>query len=220
MKWAPSLYDNHAAAKIQSEIIMRNKLAISIALAVISITAFLAWERSGNSIVVDGNKYKFVLYEVDEAQMKFSREDPDPGILKEYPWFAAATLNHSSAFMRKYSEAQLRNLFESPPENPKASVEKILSSQEPKGDISLLSIEQYSINGEENLYIVIKMSDFPNGKLSRRLIKYQGRWVLPDGRRDPDGNTIKLLAKISDEVHKANSNGVFKVVPVSRLAWQ
>lgn len=199
---------------------MKNKVGIFIVLVVILIVFFLAWERSKNSIVFVGKKYEFVLYEVKESEMRFSREEADPNILKEYPWFAAATLNHSSAFMEKYSDEQLKNLFENPPENPKESVEKILKTQKPKGEISLVSAEQYSINGEENLYVAIRMSDFPNGKLSRRLIKYKGRWVLPDGRRDPDGNTIKLLLRLSEEVHKTSSNNAYKVVPISRLAWQ
>lgn len=195
---------------------MKQKIIKFLLLGLLIALAY-SYFNEGEAVILDGKKYPFVRYEVNPHDLTFSRSDPNPSLLNKYKWIGAASLSYGSVFLRDLSEAELSRYFESPPPDPRRAVSSILGEGQPMGDISVISAEKFQINGEWFLYVGIKRSDFPKGVKFCKLARRDGNWVLADGRRDPNGDIIKLLDKLSNEVNRMESFGKINKKSISRL---
>lgn len=171
-----------------------------------------------NSVAeVDGKKYEYVLYDISQANLTYSRSDQNPPILKTYPWIASASLSYGAAFMTSSSSETLNSYFETPPPDVRNGALKIVGNDKLQGEIIVVSVEKFLVNKEWMLLVGIKRSDFPKALKFSRHVERNGRWVLADGSRDPDGNLVRLLGEISDKAHKNLTAGIGKSYPLSRF---
>ena len=195
------------------------KLKVGIVGVFVFFLAFgFFYLRSKNdSINVDGKNYEFVVYDTQSSKVSFSRSDKHPKILEDYPWLGAASLSYGAEFMSEMSEQQLNRYFERPPPNLKANVSKLTSNPEFGGEISVVCVEKYLINSEWYLFVGINRSDFPKGVKYSNFVKRDNRWVFPDVNTDPNGNIVRLIGKINEELHRKSKSANFKIRPLSRL---
>lgn len=170
-----------------------------------------------DSIDFDGTTYEFVVYDTAQSDISFSRSDKNPKILNVYPWLGAASLSFGGKFTASMSEQQLSKYFEKPPTDLTSGNPQYISNGKFEGEISLVCVEKYLINKEWYLFVGIRRSDFPKGVKYSVFVKRDGLWVFPDGNTDPNGNIVRKIGKINEQVHKRDNSVNFAVKSLSRL---
>lgn len=196
---------------------MKLKLGI-VGLVVFALIFFLIRIWSGYDVVeIDGEKFKYAVYDVSLENLTFSRSDQNPHILDTYPWIASASLSYGGAFMTSSSVEKLNSYFESPPKDVKKGVAQLIGNGDLSGEITVVSVEKFLVRKEWMLLVGVKRSDFPAAVKFSRLVEVNGRWVLASGARDPNGNLVKLLGRLSDEAHRRLEAGNSAPISLSRL---
>lgn len=197
--------------------VSRSKILLLGLAAFAGIWTLFNLRSRSDLIEIDGKTYEFVLYDVKSARLSFSRGDRNPKLLQTHPWLAAAVLTDGAAFMETLSEQELARFFEKPPENLKQRVSQLLAGADLKGEVTVESAEKYLIGGQWYLCVGLGRSDVPGGVTYVKLVEQDGRWVNASGARDPKGEVIREIRRISAEVHRRETAEKYKYVPVTRL---
>lgn len=168
---------------------------------------YLALEISHKKFVFEGQEYEYSIYDCKSKDITFSQNDRNPSLLREYEWIIPAALTIGFAHMHELSENELQSHFEIPPNNLKEIVNKTLQDSKLDAQITIVSAEKYKIGKEYYLYVGLKRSDMPNGILYAPLLQSnKGKWIKPSRSRDPDGNMLDLMNKLSKKINELPKN--------------
>jgi hypothetical protein len=193
--------------------IMNKKIGYIITLSVVSLGVYLQLRNSPEKITFEGNTYEYQIYDCKNQNLTFSRADKNPSLLLEHDWIIPASLTLGFAYMENLNEKQLQSYFEKPPVNAKEGALNILSSSQLVGEITVVSAETYKIGKESYLLIGLKRSDLPDGVLYSPLLRDHSRWIKPSRSRDPNGEILDLMRKLSKEVNQRQH----KLIDISHL---